>query len=86
MKSKILSVQKLTVKTALSKVLDFISGIVLPIMPVIVAAGFLLAILNMSKTFFYLDPKNGTAIVLTSIAFAGFYYIPIFVDFKLQLN
>lgn len=78
--------EKLTVKTALSKVLDFISGIVLPIMPVIVAAGFLLAILNMCKTFFGLDPKNGTAIVLTSIASAGFYYIPIFVGFQTAIK
>lgn len=74
--------EKLTFKNALSKVLDFISGIVLPIMPVIVAAGFLLAILNMCKTFFGMNPKSGTAIVLTSIASAGFYYIPIFVGFQ----
>ena len=74
--------EKLTFKNALSKILDFISGIVLPIMPVIVAAGFLLAILNMCKTFFGMNPKSGTAIVLTSIASAGFYYIPIFVGFQ----
>lgn len=74
--------EKITIKSVLSKVLDFISGIVLPIMPVIVAAGFLLAILNMCKTFFGLNPKSGTAIVLTSIASAGFYYIPIFVGFQ----
>lgn len=74
--------EKLTFKNVLSKVLDFISGIVLPIMPVIVAAGFLLAILNMCKTFFGMNPKSGTAIVLTSIASAGFYYIPIFVGFQ----
>lgn len=74
--------EKLTFKNALSKVLDFISGIVLPIMPVIVAAGFLLAILNMCKTFFGMNPKSGTAIVLTSIASAGFYYIPIFIGFQ----
>lgn len=78
--------EKLTLKNALSKVLDFISGIVLPIMPVIVASGFLLAILNMCKTFFGMDSKSGTAIILTSIASAGFYYIPIFTGFQTALK
>ena len=78
--------EKLTVKSLFSKILDFISGVVLPIMPVIVAAGFLLAILNLCKTFFGLNPKSGTAIVLTSIASAGFYYIPIFVGFQTALK
>ncbi|UQS81784.1 glucose PTS transporter subunit IIA [Bombilactobacillus folatiphilus] len=73
---------KMTAKTILSTILDFISGIVLPIMPVIVAAGFLLAILNMCKTFFGMNPKSGTAIILNSIASAGFYFIPIFTGFQ----
>lgn len=74
--------KKLTIKNALSTTLDFISGVVLPVMPVFVAAGFLMALLNLSKTFFGLDPKSGTAIVLSAISSAGFYFLPIYTGYQ----
>lgn len=77
---------KYTFKSAMSAALDFISGVILPVMPVFVAAGFLMALLNLSKTFFGLDPNGGTATVLGAIASAGFYFLPAYIGFHAAIR
>ncbi|WP_412989340.1 glucose PTS transporter subunit IIA [Pediococcus siamensis] len=73
--------KKLSIKNILSIILDFISGVVLPVMPVFVGAGFLMALLNLAKTFFNLNPNGGTATVLSAISSSGFFFLPVFVGF-----
>lgn len=80
--AEVLGKKKMTVKRALSATLDFISGVVLPVMPVFVAAGFLMALLNLAKTFFGLDPNSGTAVILSSISSAGFFFLPVYIGFQ----
>lgn len=61
--------------------LDFISGTVLPVMPVFLAAGLVLALLNVLVNFFGMSTTSGTYIVLSSTASAGFYFLPVFIGF-----
>lgn len=68
-------------KEIVSSTLDFISGSVLPVMPVFLAAGLVLALLNILVNFFGMSQTSGTYSVLSSIALSGFYFLPIFIGF-----
>ncbi|WP_099221960.1 glucose PTS transporter subunit IIA [Listeria costaricensis] len=63
-------------------VIDFISGTFVPILPVLVAAGLISAVLNIGVTFFGLSNESGTYIVLNAINDAGFYFLPIFLGYS----
>lgn len=69
-----------------SKILDFISGVLIPIMPVFLASGLLLAILNVCVNVFGFSDKSGTYHVFCSIALAGFYFLPIYVGFQAAIK
>lgn len=77
-------------KNKLAAVVDFISGTFVPVLPVLVAAGLVAAVLNIAVTFFGLPNKGGTYTVLSAINNAGFYFLPIFIGFsaarKLSMN
>ncbi|HEY2420435.1 MAG TPA: PTS transporter subunit EIIC [Neobacillus sp.] len=77
-------------KNKLATVVDFISGTFVPVLPVLVAAGLVAAVLNIAVTFFGLPAKGGTYTVLSAINNAGFYFLPIFIGFsaarKLSIN
>ncbi len=68
-------------KGLLSSTLDFISGTVLPVMPVFLAAGLVLALLNVLVNFFDMSTTSGTYTVLSSTASAGFFFLPVFIGF-----
>lgn len=68
-------------KAILSAILDFISSTVLPVMPVFLAAGLVLAVLNVCVIFFGLSTSSGTYEILSSIASSGFYFLPVFIGF-----
>ncbi len=74
--------EKLTLKKAGMKAVDFISGSFLPVLPVIVAGGLISAILICLTTFFGMDPNSGTYVVLNSIYVAAFTYLPIYVGYN----
>lgn len=74
--------EKLTVKKAGMKAIDFISGSFLPTIPVIVAGGLISAILVCCTTFFNMDPESGTYVVLHAIYVAAFTYLPIYVGYN----
>ncbi|WP_462400078.1 glucose PTS transporter subunit IIA [Lacticaseibacillus pantheris] len=71
-------------------VVDFISGTFVPILPVLVAAGLVSAVLNIGVTFFGLSAKGGTYVILNAINNAGFYFLPAFLGMsaarKLGIN
>jgi beta-glucoside PTS system EIICBA component len=71
-----------TKKNILASIVDFISGTFVPILPILVAAGLVSAVLNIAVTFFGLSAKGGTYTVLTAINNAGFYFLPIFLGYS----
>lgn len=74
----------------LSSIVDFISGTFVPMLPILVAAGLVSAVLNILTTFFGLDASSGTVQILTAINTAGFFFLPIYLGFsaanKLGIN
>lgn len=78
------------VKFSVNTLIDFLSGVFVPVLPVLVAAGLVAAVLNISTTYFGLDPNSGTVIVLSAINSAGFYFLPVYLGFttarKLGIN
>ncbi len=71
-------------------VIDFVSGTFVPILPILVAAGLVNAVLTVLTTFFKLPTTSGTYAVMNAINAAGFAFLPIFVGFsaarKIGLN
>lgn len=71
-------------------VLDFIAGCVSPVIPVLLASGLIAAVLSVCVNFFGMDTGSGTAVVLSAVKDAGFYFLPIFLGFstgnKLGIN
>jgi PTS system beta-glucosides-specific IIC component len=74
--------QKMSVKSALLKAIDFISGSFLPVLPIIVAGGLVSAFLVVCTTFFGMSTESGTYIVLNSIYNAAFTFLPIYVGYN----
>lgn len=69
-------------KNIFASIVDFISGTFVPILPILVAAGLVSAVLNIAVTFFGLSDEGGTYTVLTAINNAGFYFLPIFLGYS----
>lgn len=64
------------------QVTDFIQGTFVPILPVLVAAGLVSAVLTILTSFFDLPTDSGTYVILNAINQAGFYYLPIFIGYS----
>lgn len=73
-------------KFSLKKIVDFISGTFVPLLPILVAAGLVSAVLNIATTFLGLDPDSGTVIILNAINTAGFYFLPIYIGYSAANN
>lgn len=65
-----------------SSIIDFVSGTFVPVLPVLVAAGLVSAVLNICVTFLGLSNESGTYIVLNAINDAGFYFLPIYIGYS----
>lgn len=72
-----------------TKVLNYISGAISPVLPVIIGAGMINALLSIA-TLFGLSPEGGTYVTLSALASVGFTFLPVFVAFsaarKVQVN
>lgn len=72
-----------------TKVLNYISGAISPVLPVIIGAGMINALLSIF-TLFGLTAESGTYVTLSTIANIAFMYLPVFVAFsaarKIQVN
>ncbi|MDF2884607.1 MAG: sugar transporter [Clostridiaceae bacterium] len=69
-------------KNIFGSIVDFISGTFVPVLPILVAAGLVSAILNICVTFFGLSTQTGTYVVLNTINNAGFFFLPIYVGYS----
>lgn len=65
-------------KNILSTLMDTISGIFMPIMPAMIAAGLLKAIVIMLSMFGLLSEKSSTYIILYALSNSFFYFMPFF--------
>ncbi len=63
-------------------IVDFISGTFVPVLPILVAAGLVSAVLNICVTFFGLSTETGTYVIMNTINNAGFFFLPIFVGYS----
>nr|WP_314463166.1 beta-glucoside-specific PTS transporter subunit IIABC [uncultured Clostridium sp.] len=61
-----------------NRLIDTISGIFMPCMPIMVAAGILKAIVIMLSTFGVLSPDSATYTILFAIGDGFFYFMPFF--------
>ncbi len=70
--------------------IDFVSGTFLPMLPILVAAGLISAILTIGTAFFGMSTESGTYTILSAINSAGFYFLPVYLGFsaarKLGIN
>lgn len=77
-------------KNVFGTIVDFISGTFVPVLPILVAAGLVSAVLNICATFFGLATDTGTYTILSAINNAGFYFLPVFIGYsaarKLGIN
>lgn len=69
-------------KNVFNSIVDFISGTFVPVLPILVAAGLVSAVLNILVTFFGLSTETGTYVVLNTINNAGFFFLPIYVGYS----
>ncbi len=74
--------QKITPKAILDKCVDFLSGTLVPVIPMFIASGMLLAIITLCENFLGLDPDSGTVVVLDAIGNAGLYFMPILIGYS----
>ena len=63
-------------RNLLSVVCETIAGLFTPILPAITAAGMLQAVLVLVSTFEWMDVNGSTYYVLSKVANAGFYFLP----------
>lgn len=59
-----------------------LSNIFVPIIPAIVASGFLMGLLGMSKTFGWIDGDSGIFVLLDMFSNAAFVFLPILIAFS----
>lgn len=64
------------------KVIDYVSGTFVPVLPILVAAGLVSAVLNILVTFFGLPAEGGTYTILSAVNNAGFYFLPVFIGYS----
>lgn len=65
-------------KKGLSAVLDVMSGIFTPLLPVLIASGMLKAVLTLLTAFHLINTDGSFYYFLTFVADAGMYYLPVF--------
>ncbi|ALS36571.1 PTS system beta-glucosides-specific IIC component [Enterococcus rotai] len=70
-------------KTITQETFDIISGSFLPLLGILAGSGMLKAILTLLLEFNLISDTNNTYIVLSSIANAGFYFLPVLLGFTL---
>ena len=76
------AVEEAVKKPIVSRVLDMISGIFTPILPAIVAAGMMQAVIALLTNFTSIDASGSTMIIFNVIANAAFYFLPVMIAFS----
>ncbi|RLL44841.1 PTS beta-glucoside transporter subunit EIIBCA [Oceanobacillus piezotolerans] len=73
-------------KSALTRVLEVISGSFGPIIGVLAGAGLLKAALSIFSMLGWLSPESGTYIVLNAAAGAVFHFLPVFLGISIAIK
>lgn len=71
--------KKYTVKSIFSSIIDGIVGCMIPLIPILMASGILKAVILLIQQFQLLSPDSPTCVVLSFIADAAFYFLPVIV-------
>ena len=69
------------VSKILSNFLQMMAGIMSPVIPSLIAAGFLTCLLLILNLVFGLETTNSTYVILNNLAQSVFYFLPVFVAF-----
>lgn len=69
-------------KPIVSRIIDTISGIFTPILPAIVAAGMMQAVIALLTNFTSIDAGGSTMVIFNVIANAAFYFLPVMIAFS----
>lgn len=73
--------EKKTIVTLFSNFLQLMAGIMSPVIPSLIAAGFLTCLLLLLNLGFGLKSTNSTYIILNNLAQSVFYFLPVFVAY-----
>jgi len=65
----------------MDKIIDLVTGIFTPILPVLIGAGMLKAVLMILNKYCGIEAESGTYLVLSAAASAVFSYLPIFLAY-----
>jgi len=68
--------------TMFANFLQMMAGIMSPVIPALIAAGFLTCLLLLFKIVFHVDPTNSTYVILNNLAQSVFYFLPVFVAYS----
>ena len=68
-------------KAIFAKVMDYITGTMVQLLPVLIAAGLLSVVLSIATNFCGLSTDGSTYKVLNAVYDAGFYFLPVMVGF-----
>lgn len=74
--------EKKTIPQLFSSFLLMMAGIMSPVIPALIAAGFLATLLTIMQVFFHVDPTNSTYVILNNFAQSVFYFLPVFVAYS----
>lgn len=66
-------------KFSIGKIVDAISGTMMPLLPLLIGGGMLKAILLILQQLSLISTESPTSIVLTFVGDAAFYFLPVFV-------
>lgn len=66
-------------KISINTILDYITGSIIPLLPVLIGAGFIKLIASILTLTGILTQESSTFIVLNFVGDAGFYFLPIFI-------
>lgn len=73
--------RKFSFKAGIDIAIDYLSGSLVPVIPVFVASGMILAVVTICTSFLGLEADSGTVTILNAIGNAGFFFMPILVGY-----
>lgn len=73
--------EKKTIVTLFTDFLQLMAGIMSPVIPSLIAAGFLTCLLLLLNLVFGIESTNSTYIILNNLAQSVFYFLPVFVAY-----
>lgn len=73
--------EKKTIVTLFTDFLQLMAGIMSPVIPSLIAAGFLTCLLLLLNLVFGMESTNSTYVILNNLAQSVFYFLPVFVAY-----